>query len=107
MADSEGFERNKSFYGTTYDSIKDFIEFQIKTRDPDRYIHCIWYCWTGSRLEEYEIEILKQLNEQYSFPIIIVYTNSIEKEQIYKAKEYIANKLKLKNEFIDEFIFQF
>ena len=38
------------------------------------FIQCIWYCITGSVIEQKEIEILKKLkNNNYSIPIIVVY----------------------------------
>ena len=105
LADSKGIEKNKtSGVDAIYNSIKDFIKKQIETRDPDKYIHCIWYCWTGTRLEETEVQILKKLSEQYTLqtlPIIIVYTNAIDPDQIGSAKKYIIDELKLKNEFIN------
>ena len=105
LADSKGIEKNiDSGTDATYKSIKEFINKQIETGDPDNYIHCIWYCWTGSRLEKSEQEILLKLSEQYTLdtlPVISVYTNAINKTHIIKAKEYIHDELKLKNEFIE------
>ena len=105
LADSKGIEKNESSgVDAVYNSIKDFIKLQIETRDPDKYIHCIWYCWTGTRLEDTEVQILKKLSEQYTLetlPIIIVYTNAIDPDQVNSAKKYINDELKLKNEFID------
>lgn len=104
LADSKGIEKAQiSGVDATYNSIKDFIKKQIETRDPDKYIHCIWYCWTGARLEESEIEILKKLSKQYTLktlPVIIVYTNAINKKFVDEGRKYISEELKLNNEFI-------
>lgn len=73
----------------------------METKDPDKFIHCIRYCWTGARLEETEIEILRKLNFQYSFeifPVIIVNTNVIDKIQVEQAKKM---KLGIKNDFVE------
>lgn len=105
LADSRGIEKNNdSGVRETCESIKNFIKEQLATKDPDKYIHCIWYCWTGSRLENCEVEVLKELTNQYSLdilPIIIVYTKAIDSEEIEKAKDYIKNELKLNNCFIE------
>ena len=105
LADSKGIEKNiDSGTDATYNSIKEFINKQIETGDPDKYIHCIWYCWTGARLEKSEQDILLKLSEQYTLdtlPVISVYTNAINKTHTKKAREYIHDELKLKNEFIE------
>lgn len=66
----------------------------------DDYIQCIWYCITGNIIEQKEIEIIKKLKKNnYSIPIIVVYTYT-------KSKE-IANKIKsdLESEFNNSIIF--
>ena len=104
LVDSRGIER--SIYGVkeTFNNIKNFIQKQIENKDSDKYIHIIWYCWTGTRLEESEFELLKKLSEQYlldTLPIIIVYTNSAFKAEAEQARKFVKDVIKLDNEFID------
>ena len=105
LADSKGIEKNiDSGTDATYESIKEFINKQIETGDPDKYIHCIWYCWTGARLEQSEKDILIKLSQQYTLdtiPVISVYTNAINKTHIIEAKKYLHNDLKLNIEFVE------
>ena len=105
LADSKGIEKNiTSGVSAVYESIKQFIIQKLETKDPDQFIHCIWYCWTGSRLEPSEIEILQKLSKQYKsevLPVIIVYTNAVYPDDTREAINYIKNALKLDNEFID------
>ena len=105
LVDSKGIEKNiDAGTDATYNSIKNYIDKKIQTGDPDKYIHCIWYCWTGSRLEQTEIEIVRKLSEQYTLdtlPVISVYTNSINKSHVNEAKKYITETLKLPIEFVD------
>ena len=105
LADSKGIEKNETAgIDAIYKSIKDFIIKQLETKDPDHYIHCIWYCWTGARLEDSEIEILRKLSAQYSLetlPVIVVYTNAIDPIQVNEAKKYISCKLGIKNDFVE------
>jgi hypothetical protein len=92
LIDSRGIERHKNCgLDDAYKEVVDFIDQKIKDNNPDLYIHCIWYCWTGIRLDENEINVLKELNKAYyeKLPIIIVYTNAVCEEEIYKAKKFI------------------
>ena len=105
LADSRGIEKNnESGVKETKKLVKEFINSLIKSNDYDKYIHSIWYCWTGTRLEQCEVELLKELSKEYSvqdIPILIVYTNSFGKDDVENAKKYIKEELKLENEFID------
>ena len=104
LADSQGIEKDvKAGVKTISESIKNFINSQFETKDYDKFIHLIWYCFTGTRLEKSEVEVLKELGEQYTLqnlPIIIVYTNAIDQSNIKKAEEFISKTLKLNNDFI-------
>ena len=76
------------------------IENNNKQDNCDDYIQCIWYCITGTIIEEKEIEIIKKLkNNNYSIPIIVVYTYTQSKE--------IAKNIKndLESEFNNDFHF--
>ena len=105
LADSRGVEKNNtSGIDSIFENIKNFIQSQLNTNDYDKFIHIIWYCWTGTRFEQSEIELFKKISEQYSLnniPVIIVYTNAIFPKEIENAKKYIKEDLKLENEFID------
>ena len=104
LVDSRGIEKNINGVKETFDSIKNFIQKQIENKDSDKYIHAIWYCWAGTRLEESEFDLLKQLSQQYkvdTLPIIIVYTNSAFKAEADQARQYVKDIVKIDNEFID------
>jgi len=104
LVDSRGIEKNDHGVKETFNDIKNYIQKQIENKDSDKYIHIIWYCWTGTRLEESEFEILKKLSVQYkldTLPVIIVYTNSAFKAEVEKARKYVKDVIKLDNEFID------
>ena len=105
LVDSKGIEKNyESGIDKTLSNLKKFIKSQIETKKYDNFIHIIWYCWTGSRLENDEVNLLTSLSKQYSLeklPVIIVYTNAVFDEEIKNARKYIKEDLKLENEFID------
>ena len=101
LIDTKGIEKvYDSGVNCVFRKISRYIKEQ---NDLDKYIHCIWYCWTGTRLEGIELEILKKLSEQYSLkklPVIIVYTQAIEPKKVKQEKEYIKN-LKIDNDFVE------
>ena len=106
LADSQGIEKNEKYgISETCKNIQNFIDEQLK-EDPDKYIHCIWYCWKGTRLENSEVNVLKTLSKQYtldSLPVIIVYTNAIIKKEREWAEKYVKDPkegLNLDNIFI-------
>ena len=105
LADSRGIEKSaNSGVNYTFENIKKFIKSQIDSKDYDKFVHIIWYCWTGTRFEQSELELFKKLSDQYSLnniPVIIVYTNAVFEKEIESAKKYIKEELKLENEFID------
>ena len=50
------------------------------------------------------MDLLKKLSEQYkldTLPIIIVYTNSVFRDEVEQARKYVKDVVKLDNEFID------
>lgn len=50
LYDSRGIEKGKDFdIDKIYILLKEFILKQLETKDPNKYIHCIWYCWQGTR----------------------------------------------------------
>ena len=104
LVDSKGIEKeNSGGVDPTFESIKNFIDSQLENNDPDKFIHCIWYCWTMTRLETVEINLLRKLSQQYTLdklPVIIVYTNAISPDEVKNAKEYIKSE-NIKNDFVD------
>lgn len=84
LAESRGIEKTKeSSAEAICQEIQEFMKKQLDTNEPDKDIHCIWYCWTGAILEIREIDIIKELSKQYSLnkiPVIFVYTNTIGPE---------------------------
>ena len=102
LIDSRGLEKGN--YNTTLfiKEVINFIEQQELNGNPDEFIHCIWYCVTGTRFEDIEEEILFKLNELYddnTLPIIVVYTQAMVPEY-YDAIENEIRKIKKNIEYI-------
>ena len=85
--------------------IKNTKELMLKNNnlgDPDKYIHCIWYCTTGQRFEQVEeksVKILQNIYDDNSLPLIIVYTLALS-DQIFEGM-----KESIKKEFLIMSIF--
>ena len=67
-------------------------------KEPDWFIHCIWYCIRGSRFElKEEGKIIDELLNTYKdgkMPLIIVYLQAYEKEAINQMECGIKRKFK-------------
>ena len=92
LIDTRGIE--KGIYGVdkVVENTINYIDNCIKIGDPDKFVHCIWYCVNGNRFEDIEMECLNKLSEFYNnnnLPIIVVYTRAIEKEHYNKIGEII------------------
>lgn len=71
VADSRGIEKSQEYrVDQVVKDVKDFVEGKLLTKDPDKFVHCIWYCITGARFEDVERESLITL---LKYMIIINY----------------------------------
>ena len=104
LIDTRGIELNVGFGAE--DVKKQAIEYineQNRSNDSNNFVQCIWYCITGSRLEEAEIKLLNSLKSAYGenqLPIIIVYTQAVDKDLTSEMKNFIK-KNNINEEFID------
>ena len=66
LVDTRGIELSVNYGPDKVDKeCKIFINKKIQTNDINNYVHCIWYCITGNRLEECEITLLNSLRNSY------------------------------------------
>ena len=92
--------------GTELDSANDiykvkdntlkYIEEKLSEKDPNKTIHCLFYCITGNRFEGIVKEVLLELRKKYkngNLPIIIVYTQNNDVELFQQMKSYINTAL--------------
>ena len=112
--DTRGIEISKNFdidtvFNTTFQEIIDKCE----KNEPDNLIHCLLYCFTGTRFEREEGEILVKLRKTYQgkkLPIIIVLTQDIggeeddddDEEEKEGNKQFIESINKIFEEKCDE-----
>ena len=100
--DSRGIENGKYNLENAFNDIKNTIENLIKENDPNKFIHCIWYCIKSNRVTEEESENLKKCYDSYieKLPIIIVFTrseNQIETDEMMEKVKLKLEKAKRQN----------
>ena len=82
--DTRGIEISKDFnIDTVFNETLKEIKNKCEANEPDDLIHCLLYCFTGTRFERDEGEILVKLRKTYEgkkLPIILVLTQDIEEE---------------------------
>ena len=103
LADSRGIEKTNYKVKELSESIEKFIKSKLESENPDSFIHCIWYCITGTRLEEIERDTLKELSKIYqsdSIPIIIVYTQAVSKRKADQMKKFIHDNFDFSHDFV-------
>ena len=99
LIDSRGIEKGKYNVESFVQEITNFVEAQELKGNPDYFVHCIWYCVTGTRFEDIEEETLTKLSALYDeskLPIIVVYTQAMVPEYYEAIKNEIY---KIKNNF--------
>ena len=93
LVDSRGIEKNPSAgVNFIYEEISNYIKKQINDNNPDKYIHCIWYCFNHIKFEEEEFKYINELKENFkkeNIPICFISTITKNKKEVAK----IFNKL--------------
>ena len=96
LVDTRGIELSSGFGANEIlNMAKGYISQQYKSNNPNNFVHCIWYCITGNRFEQVEIDFLNALRNSYSdnsLPILVVYTQATDKNTIAEMQKYIKEK---------------
>ena len=104
LVDTRGIELSVNFGAAELQNeAMRFITEQIQTNNYNNFVHCIWYCITTKRFEKVEVDILNRIRSIYQgnkIPIIIVYTQSVDKKAITKMKQYILGQIQC-NDFVE------
>ena len=78
-----------------------YIDEKLSEKDPNKTIHCLFYCLTGNRFEGIVAELLLTLRKKYkngNLPIKIVYTQNNDDTLFEQMKSYINDKLRANSE---------
>ena len=102
LVDTRGLELGKYDANALAYDCSIFFNEQKNTKDMNKFIHCIWYCVTGARLENVEKQAIESLKKSYkisNIPIIIVYTQSNNKKLIDARKKNVQEN-NIANDYI-------
>ena len=93
LFDTRGIELDPN-YGIekTTKVVEKFIKEQITSNQP---IKAIWYCITGSKIEDIELNLIKKLRSLYkddSLPVIIVYTQCVDDMTFSEMNNYLNSQ---------------
>ena len=90
LYDTRGIELDPNYgIDKTSKKVEEFITEQLRKKEP---INAIWYCVTGSKIEDIELFLIKKLQGMYkddSLPVIIVYTQCVDDEIFVQFKDYL------------------
>jgi len=96
LVDTRGIELSSGFGAKEIEAMaRKYISEQYNTKNPNNFVHCIWYCITGNRFEQVEIDFLNALRSAYndnSIPILVIYTQATDKKTIAEMQRYIKDK---------------
>ncbi len=78
LYDTVGLELNNQQQTKVKNDIINLINEKRNTTVPDQYIHCIWYCINANsnRIEDEEINFIRDLATGADVPVIIILTQS-------------------------------
>ncbi len=88
----KGFKEKRYKFEYLIKDINSLIINQLSKKDPDKYIHCIWYCFNHIKFEEEEFKYINELKENFkkeNIPICFISTITKNKKEVAK----IFNKL--------------
>ena len=102
IIDSKGIEMGNYDINAVFKDTKELIENRAREGDPDKLIHCIWYCFKSSnlRFEDIEKNTLTLLMNQYhdnKLPIIIVITQNYDNESTVTMTKFIKDEFRFLN----------
>ena len=99
--DTKGIEQGDYNINAAHLDIEEAINNLVEEKDPDKFIHCIWYCVHSNRFLKEEINNIKKCYNFYNknLPIIIVYTQSDNQDEANKMISYIKIEIEsIKND---------
>lgn len=90
MGHKMNLQGNYNIKAANFD-IEETIDNLVKENDPDKFIHCIWYCVHSNRFTDDEFNNLKKCYNVYikKLPIIVIYTQSDNQEDADQMIKHI------------------
>ena len=96
LIDTRGIELSKGFNVIGIEKhIENFIKDQLSRNKIEDFVHCIWYCVSSDRFQDEESDLINHLIEpakRSKIPIIIVLTQSVDKDRVEEMTKYIKDQ---------------
>ena len=96
LIDTRGIELSKGFNVKGIEThIENFIKDQLSRNKIEDFVHCIWYCVSSDRFQDEESDLINHLIEpakRSKIPIIIVLTQSVDKDRVEEMTKYIKDQ---------------
>ena len=96
LIDTRGIELSKGFNVKGIEThIENFIKDQLSRNKIEDFVHCIWYCVSSDRFQDEESDLINSLIEpakRSKIPIIIVLTQSVDKDRVEEMTKYIKDQ---------------
>ena len=96
LIDTRGIELSKAFNVKGIETyIENFIKEQLSRNKIEDFVHCIWYCVSSDRFQDEESDLINHLIEpakRSKIPIIIVLTQSVDKDRVEEMTKYIKDQ---------------
>jgi len=90
-----GFDENDYTFQNCMDDINRLVDFQLETKEPENYIHIIWYCLHEEKFTHQEQKDLDSFKDFYSndkLPICLIHTFTINRSPIGRFFNRIIRK---------------
>ena len=119
IIEMNGYDDENYIFENCLNDLNELVNSQIETKNPDNFIHIIWYCVNEDRFSEKEQKNFNDLKEYYlndKIPICLIHTYTINQKTIYKffmkilgkydkyitTCKLLAKKIEFKNEDDEE-----
>lgn len=92
LYDTQGIELGDYNIKAVQKDATELIKSKLDSGDPDKYMHCIWYCVAETRFHTEEQDCLKELMNMYPkdiMPILIIYGKAVDEELTSKMTKEI------------------
>ena len=90
-----GFDDENYSFENCFNDLNKLVDSKLETKDPDNFIHIIWYCLNEDRFTNQEQKYFNQLKEYYlndKIPICVIHTYTLNKKIVFKFFNRIIGK---------------
>ncbi len=97
----KGFNDRRYKFDNLIQDVNSLINNEFSKKDPDKYIHCIWYCFNHKNFNMEELKYINELKSNFKrkkIPICFVSTITIDKNEASNIFDKLIESDNEKNE---------